>query len=325
MKKIEICVLIILCFTCCFSETKKFPGDIFGLETDGKSIFTLMMYNKSDKLQIIYPMEKETPPLPPYKSFKRYYQIINDKIVVLSDNDVFIFNNDLILLKKIKLPDMAPDKYHFNYSLSMKNKDKACFFVVIESNDGCFLLQDFDLIELKNELVFDGNKIEFKNNLILINGYTTVLKYKKFSSLVHFLFVLDNEFILVRNSLFDNSGRLLAELPFTFEVGDAISLENLYILFNPENIVIINKKGEMIKVIKEEITGILGNLNQDQVLLKINRQYLGLLSLKTLDLKKKDLGEEISSAVLLDDKLFYVPKNNYKILKIRPIKDIFVE
>jgi hypothetical protein len=325
MKKIKIFVLIILCFNCCFSETKKFPGEIFGLETDGKSIFTLMMYNKIDKLQIIYPTIKETPPLPPYKSFKRYYQMLNDKIVVLSDNDVFIFNNDLKSLKKIKLPDMPPDKYHFNYSLSMKNEDKSCFFIVIESNDKCFLLKDFDLIELKNEINFDGNKIEMKNNMILINGYTTDLKYKKFSSLVHFLFVLDNEFILVRNSLFDNSGRRLAELPFTFEVGNAILLENFYILFNPENIVILNKKGEMIKVIKEGSTGILGNLNQYQVVLKINRQYLGLLSLKTLDLKKKDLGEEISSAVLLDNKLFYVPRNNYKTLKIRPIKDIFVE
>ena len=325
MKRIKIFVLIILFFNCCFSETKKFPGEIFGLETDGKSIFTLMMYNKSDKLQIIYPTIKETPPLPPYKSFKRYYQMINDKIVVLSDNDVFIFDNDLKLLKKIKLPDMPPDKYNFNYSLSMKNKDKSCFMIVIESNDKCFLLKDFDLIELENELAFDGNKIEMKNNIIIINGYTTDLKYKKFSSLVHFLFVLDNEFILVRNSIFDNSGRRLADLPFTFEVGNAILLEHFYILFNPENIVILNKKGEMIKVIKEGDPGILGYLDQDQVVLKINRQYLGIFSLKTFDLKKKDLGEEISSAVLLDDKLFYVPKNNYKTLKIKPIKEIFVE
>ena len=323
MKKLMVLFLCILNLYV-FSEVKGFKGDLWGLLTNGEKIFSLVYYDEYQKLQIIYPHEKETAPLIKFKSFYRYYQLLNDKIVTLFDNNVFIYDTNLKLIKKLKLPK-DENEYHFNYSLNLINPGKKSIIIVGEKSQRCFLLNNLELKELNNEISFDGNKIEMKNNIILINGYTTDLKYKKFSSLVHFLFVLDDEFILVRNSLFDNSGRRLVELPFTFEVGNAILLENLYILFNPENIVIINKKGEIIKVIKEGDSGILGNFNQDQVVLKINRQYLGLLSLKTLDLKKKDLGEEISSAVLLDGKLFYVPKNNYKTLKIIPIKDIFVE
>jgi hypothetical protein len=323
MKKLMFFFLVILNFSV-FSEIKEFNGNLWGILTDGEKIFSLVYYKKYQKLQIIYPIEKETAPLIKFKSFYRYYQLLNDKIITLFDNNVLFYDTNLKLIKRLKLPKNESE-YHFNYSLKLINPGKKSIIIIGEKSQRCFLLNNLELKELKNELVFDGNKIEFKNNIILINGYTTALKYKRFSSLVHFLFVLNNEFILVRNSLFDNSGRLLVELPFTFGVDDAILLENLHILFNPENIVIINKKGEMIKVIKEESTEILGNLNQDQVVLTINEQYLGLLSLKTLDLKKKDLGEEISSAVLLDNKLFYVPRNNYKVLKIRPIKDIFVE
>ena len=323
MKKLMFLFLVIFNFSV-FSEIREFNGDLWGLLTDGEKIFSLVYYEKYQKLQIVYPIEKGTAPLSKFKSFYRYYELINNKIVTLFDNNVFIYDTNLKLIKKLKLPKNE-NEYHFNYSLNSINPGKKSIIIIGEKSQRCFLLNNLELKELKNEFVFDEKKIEFKNNIILINGYTTTLKYRRFSSMVHFLFVLDNEFILVRNSLFDNSGKLIVELPFTLGVDDAIILENLYILFNPENIVIISKKGEVIKVIKEGNPGILGNLNQDQVVLTINDQYLGLLSLKTLDLQKKDLGEEISSAVLLDDKLFYVPKNNYKILKTTPLKDIFVE
>lgn len=331
MKKIIFYVLILLCFNC-YSDQKTFQGEIYGLITDDKSIFTIILNNGCETLQRIYPNHQETSPLPRYKSFHRYYQIIKNKIIFLSDNDIFIYNTDLMLIKKLKLPEQDPDNYSFNFSLTMLNKYSENFVILIESRDRLFILKDNELTESLNELEFLGNKLDFKNNTLAINGNPISMKFiparmksNKFSFAMHFLFVLNKELFLIRNCLYENSGRLLATLPFTFGVDDAVIIEDEYILINPENIVIINKKGGIIKVIDEGDPYILGNLNKDQILLQLDKHYLGLLSLKTFDLKKIDLGEKISSAVLLDNKLFYVQKDNYKILKIIPIKDIFKE
>lgn len=327
MKKIIFYVLICVCINC-LADIKTFSGEPMGLITDGKYIFSLVGYIKYEKLQIVYPICKETCPLPRHKSFYRYYTILNNYIVTLFDNKIVIYDKDLKVKKKMKLPEVDSE-YHFNYSLNII-KDKI--LIVNAGNKRCFQLNNLELKEVKNQLEFLGNKIEFKKNLLLINSnkidiacLPKAAKINKFSFMIHFLFVLNKELFLIRNCLCDNSGRLLATLPFTFGVDDAVILENGYLLINPQNIVIINKKGEIIKVIDVSDPYILGNLNQDQILLKLDNQYLGLLSIKTFELKKKDLGEKISSAVFLDDRLFYVPKDNDKTLKIIPIKDIFTE
>jgi hypothetical protein len=325
MKKLML-LFIITSYVFGFSEIKveKFNGELWGIETDGKNIYSLVLYPKYQKLQIVYPFRAETKPLSKFKSFYRYYQLINGKIITLFDNSVFIYDTTLKLIKKIKLPKSGGD-YHFNYSLNMKNTDKNHFYAVMLNGTHCFLLNDFNLMELKDELIVYGNKLEMIKNHVTINGNQTDVKYKDFYYLIHFLFVLNNEHILVRNSFFDNAGKLLATLPFTFGIRHALSFENQYVIPSTENIIIINKEGGIIKILEEETPGILGILGQDQIVLRINNHYIGILSLKTLTVRKKDLGEEIAGIVLLDGKLCYIPNNNWKILKIIPLKDIFAE
>jgi|WetSurMetagenome_2_1015567.scaffolds.fasta_scaffold31283_4 hypothetical protein len=316
--KIKIFLTIfILCFYC-HSSVKSIQWDIFGIETDGKSIFSVVYNNKSEKLQRLFPTKKETSFLPPYKSHLRSYEIVNDKIILLFDNIILIYDTNLNLIKKLFLPDDQTE-YHFNYSLNRVKES----LIIMGGDNQCFLLKNLNLLKLQNEIVVDGNRIELKNNLVLINDNPTEVKYNKFSSLITFLFVLNDKHILLRNSLYDTSGKLLATLPFTFEINQAVETDKYYILFSTENIVIINKQGDIIKLIKESESGILGNFDENQIVLEMTQQYLGLLSLQTLELIKIDLGEKLSSTVLLNESLFYVPENNRKRLIKISIKEIF--
>jgi hypothetical protein len=324
--KIFLFIVLLISLLNCYSDSKSFQGEIIGIKSDGKSIFALMNYSNYEKLQIIHPIMKATSPLPKYKSFYRYFEIVNNKIIVLFDNNIFIYDSNLNLIKRLKLPDEGTE-YHFNYSLNQQKQS----IIIMGGNGKCYLLKNLELKELRNEIVANGNKIELKNNIVLINKNKTEIglkidnsreiKYKNISSLIHFLFILDGTHLLFRNSLVDNNGKVLAALPFTFEISQAILYKNNYVLFSTENILIINKDGNIVRLIKESESGMLGYVNQDQVVLEITQQYLGFLSLKTFELKKIDLGEKISSAVLLNDTLFYIPEINRRTLKAISIKE----
>ena len=338
MKKILLYFLLFLPLLCP-AETRIFSGSLFGLVTNGKSVFSILSSSSFDTLIEIYPGNKKSKPLPPYKGLKRDYRVIENNIVVLSDNCVSIYNPNLVLLKQFKLPDVPVDYCYF----------MGCGYITelnlnpnfIECSGKTFFYHNLSVTEIRDKLELPGIKIELKNDIFTINDISTKIKFRSFGDLSSFLNIPEKDRISVFNpiygissngtrelvkvefNLFDTSGQLIASLPFEYGEMSIYPLKNGYILNNDKKTIIADKKGNIVKYVSKKFLKIIGALSEEKILLKANDSSLVQLSLNTFELKEKVMQEKIADVILLNDIIFYIPKSNDKQIRIKPIKDIF--
>jgi len=304
MKK-NIILISILAFIYCIVNNPENSTILTHLVSDNDSVYAIAQYRGYSKIKKLYPEKRESLKLPPSKSLKRYLQLSQGKLILLSDNSIFIFTKDLALIRTLTLPESKSD-----YSIEKISKyDKA--FVVSDNYKNMFLYKESKLIQLKNEIIIENVKIELIDHVFVINENQTQIKINSFSELIHELFVLNENLIMVGNTLFNKSGKNILTLPLTFYVYDALPFNKNFLLMATGKVLILDENFRIINEIEAKNPKILGLYKENKIIIKIDNHRIATLNIETNEIESYQLSNnKIDFIAFVENNLFYVLLND---------------
>ncbi len=305
MKKSIIVLLIIFCSVLSvFSYSDNNKYQLAYILSNGNTLFGITFDKSGWQLRKLFPPPIISIDLPPHKSVKLPVEITDlNQVAIICDNELLIFSDDLKPIKKIPLPSLPEAKdYLFDYS-------NIGEYSIIRGGMKPILFRNNKIIELDKSIDLFNNRVELKNNEVLINKINTHIKLKSFELLVGLTSILDSEHIVIFNTLFDSKGEIISILPNNNPIYYSLNLKNGYAL-GSEKMIIINKKGEIEKIIKAQLVG----EYQNRIVILIDKSKIGLLSIdnKKFEIIKLTEKEEILEIEIVGKYLFYYTEKHLK-------------
>jgi hypothetical protein len=304
MKKYIILISIFV-FIYCIANKPENSNKLSHFVSDTHSIYAIAHYKNGSKIKKLYPEKIESLRLPPSKSLKRYLEFSQGELILLSDNSIFIFTKDLNLIRTLTLPESKSD-----YSIEKISKsDKA--FVISDNYKNMFLYRDSKLVQLKNEIIIENFKIELIDHVFFINGNQTQIKLNSFSELIHDFFVLNENLIMVGNTLFNKSGKKILTLPISFYVYDALSFNKNFLLMATGKIIILGENCKILNELEANGPKILGKYKKNRIIIKLDNHRIATLNTETKEIESYQLSNnKIDSIAFVENNLFYVLSND---------------
>jgi hypothetical protein len=285
-----------------------YAGEMYKLVSDGRSVYTVLFDKSSDTLQELFPGKRHFL-LPNKLSPRMYMEKSGNWLFILSYNKIFVFSEDLKLLKTLELPKSKSD-YELR-KITVSNN----LLVATDSYKNAYLLRDSKLHRLKDAIKISNIEIKLDNSILFINGNKTRATFNSFFDLLHSVFILNDKYVFVAWNLYNNRGKKVSYLPIRLYVYDALPYANRFLIVSHGKIIILDEDGQVINERNANAPEILGPY-KDRIIVKVGKHRFSSISAKTSQFNDFEPGKErIGSVVLVDNILFYVLSGNRSCLK----------